>query len=103
MKAADWAVLKTLFLKSERKEREKMCIRDRSKQKLLRSAQIQWDMLENDMLKRCNKNFEWIRSMTEERQQDVIEKLTLELTHVANPKDWWEKDYPCLLYTSRCV
>lgn len=46
------------------------------------------------MLNRCNQNFEWIRSMTEERQQDVIEKLTLELSHVTNPKDWWEKDYP---------
>lgn len=76
------------------KEEKRKETAEQSKQKLLRSAQIQWDMLENDMLKRCNQNFEWIRSMTEERQQDVIEKLTLELTHVANPKDWWEKDYP---------
>lgn len=78
----------------EEKEEKRKETAEQSKQKLLRSAQIQWDMLENDMLKRCNQNFEWIRSMTEERQQDVIEKLTLELTHVANPKDWWEKDYP---------
>ncbi|RAQ30057.1 hypothetical protein DPQ25_00675 [Hydrogeniiclostridium mannosilyticum] len=76
------------------KEEKRKETAEQSKQKLLRSAQIQWDALETDMLNRCNQNFEWIRSMTEERQQDVIEKLTLELTHVANPKDWWEKDYP---------
>lgn len=78
----------------EEKEEKRKETAEQSKQKLLRSAQIQWDALEIDMLNRCNQNFEWIRSMTEERQQDVIEKLTLELTHVANPKDWWEKDYP---------
>lgn len=76
------------------KEEKRKETAEQSKQKLLRSSQIQWDALETDMLNRCNQNFEWIRSMTEERQQDVIEKLTLELTHVANPKDWWEKDYP---------
>ena len=76
------------------KEEKRMEAAEQSKQKLLRSARIQWDSLEIDMLNRCNQNFTWIRSMTEERQQDVIEKLTLELTHVTNPKDWWEKDYP---------
>lgn len=75
-------------------EEKRMEAAEQSKQKLLRSARIQWDSLEIDMLNRCNQNFTWIRSMTEERQQDVIEKLTLELTHVTNPKDWWEKDYP---------
>lgn len=75
-------------------EEKRMEAAEQSKQKLLRSARIQWDSLEVDMLNRCNQNFTWIRSMTEERQQDVIEKLTLELTHVTNPKDWWEKDYP---------
>ena len=78
----------------EEKEEKRKETAEQSKQKLLRSAQIQWDALEIDMLNRCNQNFEWIRSMTEERQQDVIEKLTLELSHVTNPKDWWEKDYP---------
>lgn len=76
------------------KEEKRMEAVEQSKQKLLRSARIQWDSLEVDMLNRCNQNFTWIRSMTEERQQDVIEKLTLELSHVTNPKDWWEKDYP---------
>lgn len=76
------------------KEEKRKETAEQSKQKLLRSAQIQWDALEIDMLNRCNQNFDWIRSMTEERQQDVIEKLTLELTHVTIPKDWWEKDYP---------
>ena len=76
------------------KEEKRMEAAEQSKQKLLRSARIQWDSLEVDMLNRCNQNFTWIRSMTEERQQDVIEKLTLELSHVTNPKDWWEKDYP---------
>ena len=78
----------------EEKEEKRKETAEQSKQKLLRSAQIQWDALEIDMLNRCNQNFEWIRSMTEERQQDIIEKLTLELSHVTNPKDWWEKDYP---------
>ena len=73
----------------EEKEEKRKETAEQSKQKLLRSAQIQWDALEIDMLNRCNQNFEWIRSMTEERQQDVIEKMTLELSHVTNPKDWW--------------
>lgn len=76
------------------KEEKRMEAAEQSKQKLLRSAQIQWDSLEVDMLNRCSQNFTWIRNMTEERQQDVVEKLLLELSHVTNPKDWWEKDYP---------
>ena len=76
------------------KGREAEGTAEQSKQKLLRSAQIQWDALEIDMLNRCNQNFEWIRSMTEERQQDVIEKLTLELSHVTKSKRLVGKGLP---------
>ncbi len=67
---------------------------EQKKRQLMGNSQIQWDQLEIEMLNRCNQNFAWIREMTEERQQDVIEKLTLELSHTGNPKDWWERDYP---------
>lgn len=76
------------------KEEKRKDAAELKKQQLLRSSQIQWDTLEIDMIKRCNQNFEWIRSMTDERQQDIIEKLILELNHVPSPKDWWENDYP---------
>lgn len=76
------------------KEEKRKEVAEQKKQQLLRSSQIQWDSLEIEMLKRCNQNFEWIRNMTEDRQQDIIEKLLLELNHVTSPKDWWEKDYP---------
>lgn len=76
------------------KEEKRKEVAEQKKQQLLRSLQIQWDSLEIEMLKRCNHNFEWIRNMTEDRQQDIIEKLLFELSHVTNPKDWWERDYP---------
>ena len=77
----------------EKKEARREKVEEKKRQ-LLGNSHIQWDQLEIEMLNRCNQNFTWIREMTEERQQDVIEKLTLELSHTNNPKDWWEKDYP---------
>ena len=76
------------------KEEKRSQAAENKKQQLLRSSQIQWDLLEIDMLKRCSHNFEWIANMTEERQQDILEKVQIELTHVSNPKEWWEKDFP---------
>lgn len=93
--AEDLAAVYTCQLEilSEKKEKRKIAA-EQKKQSLRRSSEIAWDSLQIDLLNRCNENFEWIRNMTEERQQDVVEKLLLELSHVNSPKDWWENDYP---------
>ena len=93
--AEDLAAVYTCQLEilSEKKEKRKIAA-EQKKQSLRRSSEIAWDSLQIDLLNRCNENFEWIRNMTEERQQDVVEKLLLELSPVNSPKDWWENDYP---------
>ncbi len=76
------------------KEEEKKKAVQKKKRQFLQGSQVEWDKLEVEMLNRCNRNFSWIDEMVRERQQDVIEKLQIELSHVGNPKEWWEKDYP---------
>ncbi len=93
--AEDLAAVYTCQLEIlSKKEEERKIAAEQKKQSLRRSSEIAWDSLQIDLLNRCNENFEWIRNMTEERQQDVVEKLLLELSHVSSPKDWWENDYP---------
>ena len=93
--AEDLAAVYTCQLEIlSKKEEERKIAAEQKKQSLRRSSEIAWDSLQIDLLNRCNENFEWIRNMTEERQQDAVEKLLLELSHVSSPKDWWENDYP---------
>ena len=58
------------------------------------SPDVDWNRLEIELLERCNKNFERIQRISDERQQDVLERFSLELSHSNNPKGWYELDYP---------
>lgn len=82
-----------LEILAEKQETRKAAA-EQKKSQLRRASHIRWDSLEIDMLTRCNQNFKWLRSITEERQQDVTEKLLVDLSHTGNPKEWWERDYP---------
>lgn len=55
---------------------------------------VDWKRLEVELLERCNKNFERIQRVSSERQRDVLERFSLELSHSNNPKGWYELDYP---------
>ena len=78
---------------AEKNDQRKAVIETKKKQ-LIADSQIQWDTLEIEMLNRSTRNFDWIRNMVDERQETIIEKLEIELSHVNMPKDWWERDYP---------
>lgn len=78
----------------EEKENKERTNAAKKKKIIQDTVQIQWDDLETQMLARCSRNFEWLRSATEEKQSDIIEKLQYEISHTGNPKDWWERDYP---------
>lgn len=69
------------------------------KETLSRVTRVQWGELEIELLGRCSDRFAWIDAKTEERRQDAVERLTLELSHTSNPKEWWENDCPYRLKT----
>ena len=66
----------------------------RAEREALSTARIDWGELEVEFLNRCNENFERIRQVSGERQRDLLERLSIELAHSPNPKDWYQLDYP---------
>ena len=89
---ADLYAQKLAVLEETRDERERDA--ERRKRELASAAQISWGSLEVEMLERVDANFRRIGRIADERRADLQERLVLELSHVNNPKDWWERDYP---------
>lgn len=67
---------------------------ERQRERAVRSAGVEWGKLEVEMLDRCNQSLGRMRELALERQGDLLERLSIELSHTGNPKDWYETDYP---------
>lgn len=84
--------LRLAALDDDRAKREEAT--RRAERETLSTARIDWGELEVEFLNRCNQNFERIRKLSVERQRDLLERFSIELSHSPNPKDWYQLDYP---------
>ena len=53
-----------------------------------------WDMMISELKDRAPACISSIRSFAAEKEQLLLEKFQYELSHVSEPKRWWEEDYP---------
>lgn len=67
---------------------------EQQRERAVRSAGVEWGKLEVELLDRCNQSFGRMRELARQRQGDLLERLSIELSHTGNPKDWYETDYP---------
>lgn len=74
------------------KQRQEAAARQR--EQAVRNAGIEWGKLEVELLERCNQNFSSVRETANERQADLLERLSIEISHTQNPRDWYETDFP---------
>ena len=53
-----------------------------------------WDMMISELKDRAPACISSIRGFAAEKEQLLLEKFQYELSHVSEPKRWWEEDYP---------
>lgn len=76
-------------LSSEEREKARKAFEEKTEH-----LRLDWEDLRLEMDKRSVTCSRWINDRVYERRGEIIEKLKFELSHVSNPKSWWEKDMP---------
>lgn len=59
----------------------------------LNKAEIAWEELRLQMLRKCNKCYEQLLSKAQEYSISITERLQYEASHTNNPNKWWNEDY----------
>lgn len=79
-----------LLLQADEEKRKEL-IRD--KKQNLKKAEITWEELRLQMLKRCNACYDQVIEKANDYAQTITERLQYESSHASEPQKWWENDY----------
>lgn len=59
----------------------------------MKKAEITWEELRLQMLKRCNACYDQVIEKANDYAQTITERLQYESSHASEPQKWWENDY----------
>ena len=64
------------------------------KKRQLNKAKTTWQDLREQMNDRCNDCYDKLRNRANEYTSTITERLQYEAAHTADPRKWWNEDYP---------
>lgn len=79
-----------LLLQADEEKRKELI---QEKKNHLKKAEVTWEELRLQMLKRCNACYDQVIEKANDYAQTITERLQYESSHAAEPQKWWENDY----------
>lgn len=60
----------------------------------IKQMHLGWERYRKEMFERSENCCTWLKSVVDEKQELILDRVKYEISSTSNPKVWWEKDFP---------